>query len=73
MLRTPDARFCHPRTFRGRPRPATIAGPEATSFHVTMEWDPYDTGYGNEYWMEYFIPGVSYPPCPQLSADQYWL
>ena len=39
--------------------------------HVTMEWDPYDPNCGQ--WMEYIIPGVTYPPVPLLNERQYWL
>ncbi|XP_039269663.1 uncharacterized protein LOC120344487 [Styela clava] len=56
----------------GNRRPATVGGPEGI-FHVTMEWDPYDTDYGMAHWREYFIPGVSYPPQPLLCQEQHWL
>nr|CAB3261802.1 uncharacterized protein LOC100177349 [Phallusia mammillata] len=56
-----------------RRRPATISGPERSALHITMEWDPYELGYGSSHWMEYFIPGVAYPPQPLLCKEQYWV
>lgn len=54
-----------------RSRPATF--PDSSSLHVTMEWDPYDPAYETCHWMEYIIPGVTYPPPPLLNDQQYWL
>ncbi|XP_078491695.1 uncharacterized protein LOC100177349 [Ciona intestinalis] len=56
-----------------RRRPATVAGFEGSMHHVTMEWDPYDVGYGDNGWTEYVIPGVTYPPYPLLCKKQYWV
>ncbi|CAK8696332.1 unnamed protein product [Clavelina lepadiformis] len=54
-------------------RHATVAGPECPSLHVTMEWDPYDMNYGATHWMEYIIPGITYPSHPLLCNEQYWV
>lgn len=60
-----------------RKRAATIGGPVGLSTQ-SMEWDPYDTHYGANNRIEYFLPGVAFPrfyinPPPLLCDKQYWL